>query len=82
MKIFLFPARSNEGAVSVMAVTPSVLGKTASISGTVFLGRDAKGYFYLLAINNSFQQVIQQVKTEKNLPSKQCRSRLMARTLD
>lgn len=58
MKIFLFPVRSNEGAVSVMAVTPAVLGKTSSISGTVLLGGDAKGCFYLFAIKNSFQQVI------------------------
>lgn len=82
MKIFLFPVRSNESAVSVMAVTPALLGKTASISGIVFLGRDAKGCFYLFTIKNSFQQVIQQVKTKKNLPSKQCKSRIMARMLD
>jgi len=76
MKFFLCPASCNEDAVSMMAVTPTMSGKTACMSCTVLLAEDACGYLCLLAVKNSAQQIIQQMKIKKNLCPKQCRSRL------
>lgn len=49
-------------SVSMMAVTPTETGSTAGyLLSTVLLQKDVQGYFCLLVVKNSVQQIIQQL---------------------